>query len=218
MKPPRALAVPFELGRPLGIPDNPAFQTQVMSAAFATLEHPGPGPVFKEFDQDIPAIDSSGQQPWVCPVSFAKKPEAEGFEGTVTEEIELLTPWYDKAQQAKGHTTVGASGLTVAEINRFLNRFFADKDMMDNPNPDLPLGDTFKLAVEDLKAFYNESAAAQPGYATSKDMADWFWGETSAGRMLLQLKQACSEHPDGLVKLFALFILVPVAQAYRSKE
>ena len=59
--------------------------------------------------------------------------------------------------------------------------------MQDNPNPDLPLGDTFKLAVEDLKAFYNESAAAQPGYASSKDVADWFWGQTSAGNMLLHL-------------------------------
>jgi hypothetical protein len=198
------------------MPDDPLFQTRVLSAAFATLEHGGPGPVFAEFDEDIPGIDPLEDQQWACPVNFVKRPE-EGFEGSVSQEIELLTPWYEKGQQDKGCTSVGASGLSVAEINRFLNRFFEDESTQENPSSDLPLGDTFKLAIEDLKAFYNEAAAAQPGYASSKDVADWFWGETSAGRMLLQLKQACSEHPDGLVKLVALFILVPVAQSYRSK-
>lgn len=217
IKPPRSLAVPFELGRPLGVPGDKAFQIRVLSAAFATLKQPGPGPVFAEFDEDVPAASSVGEQQWACPVSFVTKPAGEGFESLVTQEIEQLTPWYEKGVKDRGYTSVGASGLTVAESNRFLNRFHAEKAMQDNPNAELPLGDTFKLAVEDLKAFYHESAAAQPGYASSKDIADWFWGETSAGKMLLQLKQACSDHPDGLVKLVAQFILVPGAQSHRLK-
>ncbi len=216
IKPPRALAVPFELGRPLGVPGDQAFQTRVLSAAFATLEQAGPGPVFAEFDED--ATSSADEQPWSCPVTFVDKAPEEGFEGSIAQEIGLLTPWYEQGRRARGYTTVGASGLSVAEINRFTNAFFADPSMQENPNPDLPLGDTFKLAVEDLKAFYNESAAAQPGYASSTDIADWFWGETSAGKMLLQLRQACSDHPDGFVKLVAQFILVPVAQSHRLKN
>jgi len=214
MRPPRTVAVPFELGRPLGVPNDKAFQLRVLSAAFKTLEQSGPGPVYTEFDEDVPA-GSTEEQPWACPVTFVNESTQEGFAASVAEEIELLTPWYEKGLQARGYTSVGASGLSAKEINGFLNSFIEDQSMQDNPNADLPLGDTFKLAVEDLKAFYNESAAAQPGHSSSKAVADWFWGETSAGSMLLQLKQACSDHPDGLVKLVAAFIVVPQAQSYR---
>lgn len=37
IRPPRALFVPFPLGYPLGEPDNPAVQSQIMRAAFELL-------------------------------------------------------------------------------------------------------------------------------------------------------------------------------------
>ncbi len=37
INPPRALWVPFELGRPLGIPDDPTFQKRVLLAALKLL-------------------------------------------------------------------------------------------------------------------------------------------------------------------------------------
>ena len=47
MHPPRALWVPFDLGRPLGPPDEPEFQRDVLRALLATLERPS-GPVLDE--------------------------------------------------------------------------------------------------------------------------------------------------------------------------
>ena len=38
MKPPRALAVPFELGRPFGAPNEPDFQRRVLRAVLDLLE------------------------------------------------------------------------------------------------------------------------------------------------------------------------------------
>ena len=38
VRPPRALWVPFELGRPLGAPNDQAFQTRVIAAALGLLE------------------------------------------------------------------------------------------------------------------------------------------------------------------------------------
>ena len=35
IQPPRALWVPFDLGRPIGAPDNPDFQTRVVRAALS---------------------------------------------------------------------------------------------------------------------------------------------------------------------------------------
>src|SRR3954465_10073527 len=53
-KPPRALWVPFELGRPLGPPSDPAFQKRVLLAALGLLErHDGPV-LLTDFPDDDP--------------------------------------------------------------------------------------------------------------------------------------------------------------------
>jgi len=49
IKPPRALAVPFRHGYPLGKPKDPSLQRRVIAAALALLEHPGPPPVLAEY-------------------------------------------------------------------------------------------------------------------------------------------------------------------------
>ena len=46
---PRARAVPYALGYPLGKPGDPALQTRILRAAFALLDVPGPGPVLADF-------------------------------------------------------------------------------------------------------------------------------------------------------------------------
>ena len=54
IKPPRALSVPFELGRPLGAPEHAAFQTRVIAAALELLERPS-GPILEDYPEDAPA-------------------------------------------------------------------------------------------------------------------------------------------------------------------
>jgi hypothetical protein len=46
---PRALAVPYALGYPLGRPNDPELQTRILRAAFALLDAPGPPPVLRDF-------------------------------------------------------------------------------------------------------------------------------------------------------------------------
>lgn len=54
---PRALAVPFALGYPLGKPGDVELQTRILRAAFALLEAPGPGPVLADFTgASIPSV------------------------------------------------------------------------------------------------------------------------------------------------------------------
>ena len=48
VRPPRALAVPFRHGYPLGEPHNVDLQRKVIKAAFALLESEGPGPVLED--------------------------------------------------------------------------------------------------------------------------------------------------------------------------
>ncbi|HMV46475.1 MAG TPA: hypothetical protein PLD20_03295 [Blastocatellia bacterium] len=51
LKPPRALFVPFPMGFPLGAPNNPDLQHQVIAAALQMLEH-NDLPVLENFSSD----------------------------------------------------------------------------------------------------------------------------------------------------------------------
>jgi hypothetical protein len=53
-KPPRALWVPFELGRPFGPPSDPAFQKRVILAALRLLESERGPVVIEDFADDDP--------------------------------------------------------------------------------------------------------------------------------------------------------------------
>ena len=49
VRPPRALAVPFPFGRPLGAPGDSALQRRVLLALLSLLEARGPGPELRDF-------------------------------------------------------------------------------------------------------------------------------------------------------------------------
>ena len=52
MKPPRALHVPFELGRPFGDANKPNFQRKVLLTALKLLER-NDGPVLETFNENV---------------------------------------------------------------------------------------------------------------------------------------------------------------------
>lgn len=72
MGPPRALWVPFMLGRPLGAPNDPAFQRMVLRALLALFDA-DEGPVLQDFANDAPGLDTEEQPDGAaCPVNFAR--------------------------------------------------------------------------------------------------------------------------------------------------
>jgi hypothetical protein len=48
VRPPRALAVPYPHGYPLGTPHDPGVQRAVVRAALAMLAEEGPGPIIRD--------------------------------------------------------------------------------------------------------------------------------------------------------------------------
>jgi hypothetical protein len=50
VRPPRWLSLPYPLGFPLGLPNQPDLQVRILRRALALLEEPGPGPVHREYD------------------------------------------------------------------------------------------------------------------------------------------------------------------------
>ena len=66
-KPPRALWVPFELGRPFGPPSDPAFQKHVILAALRLLEREDGPVLIEDFPEDDPRAqpDPAWQPPFM---------------------------------------------------------------------------------------------------------------------------------------------------------
>lgn len=205
--PPRALWVPFILGRPLGVPGDPAFQRRVLVAALRLLESAS-GPVLEDYPEDAP--DVGGERGgFACPVHLT--PEVEGDVATsLLHEIVRLRPWHDLARERRRRTSAGLSGLSPEDAARFLMDFLADRE---RPawRDDLTRGQALRLASTDLKTFYLEAVSVQPGQTAARQANEWFWHETVAGRVLLALREVCLVHPDPSVGAFGSKHLVPRA-------
>lgn len=217
IKPPRALWVPFELGRPLGVPDNADFQTEVLRSALALLEAPS-GPVLADFPKDVPAV-CDAPAVLACPVNFPSPvkdlTDTERLGQTFQQEIAELRSWYDLAVAQRGRTTATVSGLSPEAIGTFISAFL-NGTIPDSPRDDLPAINVLKLAVEDLKAYYCEAMSAQPGqqHATSATLSDWFWRDTTAGRVLFTLQEQGKHKDESAWKIFSQLLLVP--RAYQA--
>jgi hypothetical protein len=210
IRPPRALWVPFELGRPLGVPDDKAFQTRVLRSLLALFSEPR-GPALVDYPEATGAA-SGDLDGLACPLRFdTPQGGEETLEQAVLREIRELQPWYDLALGRRQRTTFGVAGLPIEEVARVLCAWLSEVPPVlspDAPSPEAML----KLAAEDLKAFYFEAAAGQPQAVGSRQTADWFWGETSAAKLFVALRERCISDADPMRQLIGRNLMVPREQ------
>jgi hypothetical protein len=216
IKPPRALWVPFMLGRPFGAPNVPDFQRKVLRALLALFERSA-GPVLENFPEDAPA-DATGGTPFACPVSFACEEAVSDDPVTVMRrEIAQLAPWYELASKRRGRTTVGVSGLTMEQAASFAASFTGDTPAPVYA-PGLSAGIALKRACDDLKAYHYEAVAAQPGNLSPKEIDRWFWFETATAKVFLAIQQACLRSDDKSLQPLGKLSLVPRAIGHALAE
>lgn len=208
IKPPRALWVPFILGRPFGVPNDGEFQRRVLLAVLRLLEAPA-GPVLADYLEDAPRPAVDEAEGFACPVNFSTAGAADDATA-LQQEIAELAPWHDIARARRGRTTAALSGLTPPQAGRFVSDFIAQANL-PSYRADLERGLALRLACEDLKAFYLEAVNAQPGQIAARAAHEWFWRDTVAGRVLLSLREACLTSTDNTVRQFAGNNLVPRA-------
>jgi hypothetical protein len=205
---PRGLFVPFQLGRPLGEPGDPAFQRRVLLQALRLLDRTD-GPVLLE---DVPddgpnARDTPG---WAPPFAFpvVAAPPAEGWKAALAAEIAALRPWWDRAQARFGRTTVGLSGLPPEAWPDYAAPFLEGR-LPEMPPPRGSPALSLRYVADDLKAYCMEAVQAEGPPASSRQIADWFWPQTVAGRMLVALRAALMASPEKGHQTVSRF-LVPV--------
>lgn len=204
MRPPRALWVPFILGRPFGAPDDPLFQRRVLSAAIALFDREQ-GPVLEDYPEDAPLVSAEeAQQGLACPISFGKPPVELSLTAQVSDEILQLRSWFDLHQARRGRTSFGLSGREPEALAPFIGAA-----AIVPPAGAMPLALDLRLACEDLKSFYLESRLAQPGHGSADAMQRWFWFETAAGRLLFELAEATASSPDPDLRHFSEKNLLP---------
>lgn len=208
INPPRALYVPFILGRPFGVPNDPAFQRRVLLAVLRLLEV-AEGPVLADYLDDAPPPAGDESESFACPVNFSRVDVADDA-AALQREIAELAPWHDMARERRRRTTAALSGLTPPEAGRFVTDFLA-RPNLPSYRTGFAQGLALRLACEDLKAFYLEAVNAQPGQLAARQAHAWFWRETVAGRVFLQLREAGLASTDSSVRQFAANNLVPRA-------
>ena len=201
VRPPRALWVTFELGRPLGIPDDPPFQRRVAKAALDLLARTD-GPILADYPEDVPEVtDFSG---WACPINLAPSQT-----DSLAAEIDRLATWYDQSVARQGRTTVGVSGLDMLDAGALVNRALAG---------DLPEAQPLKEAIDDLRAYYLEAASAFPDPGTSATRKKWFWDETQLAKAILSLQPKLAQSTDPQHKILANLTLIPATERHRLNQ
>lgn len=208
VQPPRSLFVPFELGRPLGEPNDPAFQQRVLRQALALLERTDGPVILEDFAEAAAgARDHPEWHPPAIPPPGDSPGDAAGWSRALGREMELLRPVWEAARLRSGRTTVGVSQQPPENWPDFAAAFLtgALPRTAGHATPALSL----RFLVDDVKAFYGEAGQAGPVAPSSRQVDRWFWRHTIAGRFLIALRAACIGSPNTALHTVASRFFVP---------
>lgn len=174
IKPPRALYCEFPFGRPLGKPNDPAFQRRVLTSAFALLERAG-GPVLEDFPETV--ADATDAQ-----LACTLPPPSHGEKPAVIDEALALRSAYERQRAKSGRTSVGLTG-GADTIPSLLGAFLEIRDGAAPEAAGLP-ADPHRAAV-DVRAYYEEAALALSDHVpAARATESWFFHSTLAGKLL----------------------------------
>jgi hypothetical protein len=175
VRPPRALYCQFPLGRPLGKPNDAAYQRLVLDAAFELLARQV-GPVLETFPD---VIEGEAGVPLACSLPPHHDPSLP----RAVDEAMGLRPAYERQLAATGRTVVGKlfGPDEVPDVVGVLVRIAEG----DAPWQDLAALGVPRLVAQDVRGYYEEAAMALSDHVSGANQADaWFFLKTAAGEAL----------------------------------
>ena len=210
LAPPRALWVPFMLGRPLGVPSDAQFQRQVLRAALDLLARPA-GPLIEDFAEEAPYEDLGAEPDALnCPVSFPRMRTDGALAERLDDEISQLRAWHEVATRHRGRTTLGLTGLAPVALGEFLSAWVGAQPRATF-REGLASAAALKQASDELKAYYYEAKSVQPGRHSPTQIQNWFWTETAAGEVFLAIRDKAAQGGDPGMQGLGSLSLVPRA-------
>ena len=191
MKPPRALWVPYQLGRPFGDPGNAELQRHILKTALSLLDSNDATPILHDLEDELPrsTIDES----WIYPQDL-------NTDQVMNEAADIIPLWEQVCKQ-QGRTTVGVSGLSPRQAVEFVDLYFSPAPIA-NPKGMARISRA-RFAIDDIKAFYLEAAMVNGGHPSSGQLYDWFWENTLAGIMIRNFQQLAARSNDKNLNLIA---------------
>ena len=206
-KPPRALWVPFELGRPFGPPSAAAFQKRVVLAALRMLEGAEGPVIIKDFPVDDPRAT---QDPtWRPP--FTPAAVSDSLAARLEAEILRLQGAHERWVAQHRRTTVGLSGLPIGDCARYVADWLRGKTP-PSPREGFSAPLILRFAVDDVKAYCLEAAAAGAATPSSRQLGDWFWNESATGSAIHVLREVLQASDDDRLKLIVANFMVPATR------
>jgi hypothetical protein len=206
-QPPRGLFVPFQLGRPLGEPEDAAFQRRVLLQALGLLERTDGPVILEDFPDDPPGWQDAPD--WAPPPvpDVGTHASADAWRSAFAAELAALQPAWAQARARFGRSTVGLSFVAPEEWPALAAAYVAGE---------LPLVDghaTAALALrflcDDIKAFYGEAGQAVGPAPASRQLDAWFWRGTLAGRLLLEFRTVAMASTNNAMKTVGGRFFVP---------
>lgn len=184
--------MPYALGRPLGSAADPSFQKDVMRSAFALLDT-ATEPTIEDYPIEAPS--EAGPEAWSCPLNLPVS-EDPTHTGRLLAEVARLSPWSHETRVARGRTLFGATGAApdqVDDVARALGWIADSGNLNDAPESSIEWAFAMPILVrhlaDDLRTFYHEAIAAQPGpIAPNHDaLNEWIFSGTALGDALQQI-------------------------------
>jgi hypothetical protein len=207
-RPPRALWLRFQLGRPLGEPEDPAFQHQVLARALGLLERQD-GPVILE-DYEVQApnwADTPAWQPPALPEPGAPANPRDWWTA-FARELDALRPAWERARARRGgRSIVGLAGQPPEAWPEFCAAILA------GGLPSVAAHATTALAMrflaDDIKALYGEAAQADGAAPSARQIDAWFWRSTVAGALLVAVRTVAMASDNNALKTVGGRFFVP---------
>ena len=169
-------------------------------------------PTIVDFPHESP--DEAGPGVWACPLNF-DPPADLSLTDQLLAEVARLRPWALETRRERGRSLFGASGATqdhVDDVARALGHVAEHGDVHRMP----PTGASdegiewrFKMPLlirhlaDDLRTFYHEALAGQPGPGAPNHHAlnEWIFGGTALGKVFLAVADHLTDADDGMAKL-----------------
>jgi len=208
-RPPRAVMVPFMLGRPFGEPNDAGFQRRVLEQALCLLVRTDGPVILEHFPDDNPSwFDRPGWEPAVALPAPAELLMPAEWKAALGAELALVLPAWERFRLRFGRTTVGLAGQPPDAWPGYATAFLAG-DL-----PRIPAHETPALALrflaDDLKALYGEAVQADGMPPSARQIDTWFWRRTVAGRLLIALRSLAMQSGNNALKTVGGRFFVPV--------
>lgn len=206
-QPPRGLFVPFQLGRPLGEPEDAAFQLRVLRHALSLLERTDGPVILEDFPDDPPGwLDTPGWTPPAVPAVRVPH-DAAGWRDGFAAELAALRPAWLRAQARFGRTTVGLGHMAPEAWPDLAVRFLAGETPSVAPHASPALA--LRFVCDDVKAYYGEASQADGVAPSARQVDGWFWRQTLAGQLLIALRTAAMASENNALKTVGGRFFVP---------